>query len=347
MATNHCNTSTGKAATRQGGRHCSYIFGEDKYSDKNEVIFKAQGNIPCFAKNAKDFFEQVDENERSNGRSYRGLVVAIPTEAQDPVLWSKAFVRDVVGDKAFAMAVHANEGNPHLHLMFSERKNDAAARQLDAKKYNSRANPKDAKFKKKDWLEGVKVDYEKHVLKVAPSYKFKRGHRKGTKQLKAWQTRAIADAKLVQALPRLLEEQAQIERELEQAREQTAEKKSEAAPAEEKKAQILEQKKKPKPALERAKANAAANTAAFAAKQAATTATVQAVKERGLAFAANTSIGKAPPPQRPSQNPNGNTAAKIQREVESSLRAGDAARAEEAATFKEGQALARRPVLIR
>jgi hypothetical protein len=201
MATFHCHARSGKACKGAGARHCDYILGEGKYADKSEVVYCEHGNLPVFANCGKRFFALADQNERSNGRSYRGLTIAIPVEAADPVAWSRQLVHAIAGDQAFSFSVHLKERNPHLHLMLSERTN---SRNLPPQKYFSRANKKIRAYTEKSWLKKVKAKYLEHIRTVAPTYTpAMAGGRE--RQFSPSQPDKIAGAQAERILPKLLE----------------------------------------------------------------------------------------------------------------------------------------------
>lgn len=174
MATDFVHASNG----RNGKNHAAYIAGEGRYADKNEVVFTEDGNLPQWAKSAADFFAAADKHEAQakskKGRSYRGLMIPIPHEAPDKVQWSKDFTREVCGtDHAFRLGVHALEGNPHLHLMFSERK---TRHDLSPQEHFARGkNNKIREFTKDTWLEGVKGRMLEKIRKLVPGYVRKSG----------------------------------------------------------------------------------------------------------------------------------------------------------------------------
>lgn len=174
MATFYVKTSTGTASKSAGKRHAHYIAGEEKHDDKKEVVAVVDKNLPAWAKNAADFFGKADELERANGRSYRDLVIAIPTEAKDPTAWAQAFTDDLLKDKhAYRLAIHdKGDGNPHAHLMFCERGRNNENKADDPKSYFVRSNPKNRDFSKESWLEDTKKTYMAHVKKVAPSFEW-------------------------------------------------------------------------------------------------------------------------------------------------------------------------------
>lgn len=174
MAINFLSTRTGVAAQGAGANHVAYISGLDNHSEKNEVKLVIDKLIPAsVAKDGKAFFEQADLLERANGRSFRSLVIAIPREATDQTKWTLDFVDDLLKDKhAYRVAIHdKGDGNPHAHLMFSER---GLIEGATAKDFFSRKNPKPAHVSSmKDsaqWLVDAKALHLTHVRKVAPDF---------------------------------------------------------------------------------------------------------------------------------------------------------------------------------
>lgn len=170
MATNYLSTRTGTSGTGAGAKHAAYISALDRHADKTEVRAVIDKNIPAsVAKDGLAFFKQADELERANGRSYRSVIVAIPREAADKTAWAQTFVDALLKDKhAYRLAIHdKGDGNPHAHLMFSER---CLKEGKTAKDFFSRQNPKDRFVSHKDWLKNAKALYLTHVQKVAPDY---------------------------------------------------------------------------------------------------------------------------------------------------------------------------------
>lgn len=180
MATFYVRTTTGKASKGAGGKHADYIAGLGKYAEKDEVKSVIDKNMPDWAKDGKDFFSKADELERANGRSFRSLVIAIPTEAKQNgglEKWAQGFADDLLKDKhAYRLAIHdKGDGNPHAHLMFCERGRDPEKNKEDPKSYFVRSNKKllpNSKAESGKWLADAKKMYLNHVQKVAPDYKW-------------------------------------------------------------------------------------------------------------------------------------------------------------------------------
>ena len=207
MATNYLSTRTGAAGTGAGCKHATYISALDRHADKTEVQAVIDKNIPAsVAKDGLAFFKQADELERANGRSYRSVIVAIPREAADKTAWAQTFVDALLKNKhAYRLAIHdKGDGNPHAHLMFSER---GLKEGKTAKDFFSRQNPKYRFVSHKDWLKNAKALYLTHVQKVAPDYVPKMsGEPKIGQKLKnaspAWEAQRAKREKVVHGIRR-------------------------------------------------------------------------------------------------------------------------------------------------
>lgn len=210
MATFHCHVRSGKACKSAGTRHLDYIMGDGKYADKKDVVYCEDGNLPNFANCGKDLFSLADKNERSNGRSFRGLTIAIPNEAGDPVAWSRNLVHAIVDGQAYSFAVHLKNNNPHLHLMFSERTNN---RTLQPEKYFSRVNKKIRAYTEKTWLKKTKQKYLGHIRLVAPDYVPAMTGGK-EKQFSPSQPEQIAGVQSERIYPRLLAQEKALHQEI-------------------------------------------------------------------------------------------------------------------------------------
>lgn len=168
MATFYLDTRNGLARKNAGSTHSAYIAGEGRYADKAEVKIVIDKNLPHWATDGHDFFQNADLNERANGRSYRSLIFAIPHEAIDKTQWAEDLAYKFLGDRhAYRMAIHDDGHNPHCHLMFTERgrKDD-----LSPDKYFGRGNPKDRAMNHASWLDKAKETYLSEIRTVAPNY---------------------------------------------------------------------------------------------------------------------------------------------------------------------------------
>jgi hypothetical protein len=202
MATFYIKVNSGLACKNAGQYCAAYITGTGVHGNKHEVEKVIDKNLPVWAKDGADFFKRADELERANGRSYRGLVIAIPSEAKDKMAWVQTFVDDLLKDKhAYRLAYHFDpaKNNPHAHLMFCERGRMFEDRADDPKAYFTRKNGKDANLKRFDWLTDAKALYLAHIRKVAPDYtpamtgevKIGPEHKNGSKEYKEQRQLAI------------------------------------------------------------------------------------------------------------------------------------------------------------
>lgn len=144
-----------------------YNMREGKYSkDEAEVLYKETGNLPKWTEgNHRTFWRAADNYERG-GERYRGraakeLQIALPRELSDEakIKLAREYTRSIVGDNhAYAMAIHKGEKateNPHIHLLFSERRDDGIER--TEQQYFKRANTKSPE------LGGVKKSRDIHA----------------------------------------------------------------------------------------------------------------------------------------------------------------------------------------
>jgi hypothetical protein len=145
MAHYHFHVNPGPKG--KGADHAQYIAREGRFKEEKygEIGEKESGNLPPWARgSAARFFAAADEHERSNGNSYRELELALPVELSDAERGKlvREFVAEQIGERhAYAWAIHEPRGhNPHVHLMFSERKLDGIER--GPEQYFKRANAK-------------------------------------------------------------------------------------------------------------------------------------------------------------------------------------------------------------
>lgn len=137
---------TGKAAP-----HAAYIAREGQYAsrlDRGERLeATGTGNLPAWASSQPlAFWQAADAHERVNGTTYREMEIALPRElsAAQRADLVRGWVAQELGDThAYQWAIHvptAADGGeqPHVHLMFSERRRDGIAR--DPEVYFKRAN---------------------------------------------------------------------------------------------------------------------------------------------------------------------------------------------------------------
>lgn len=145
MAIYHLTTRGGKAHKGNAVRHVEYISREGRYSDRDDLVYSEAGNMPSWVKDdTKTFWDSCDTLERTNGRAYREFELALPRELphKENIDLVADFVREQLGTlHAYEWAIHdKNDGNPHAHIMFSERMQDGIDRSRE--QYFKRANSK-------------------------------------------------------------------------------------------------------------------------------------------------------------------------------------------------------------
>jgi hypothetical protein len=152
MALARLSMKFGKAG--KAAAHAAYIAREAQYVRRlhhgEGLEAKETGNLPAWADTEPNrFWQAADTHERANGTTYREMEIALPREltpAQRLAL-VRGFVQQELGERhAYQWAIHnpnAADGHeqPHVHLMFSERRVDGIDR--DPERYFRRHNPKD------------------------------------------------------------------------------------------------------------------------------------------------------------------------------------------------------------
>jgi hypothetical protein len=145
-----------------GAEHAQYIEREGRFKAEKygEIGEHEVGNLPEWARgSAVRFFAAADTYERSKGNSYREFEMSLPIDLPQPerVKLVREFVAEQLGDRfAYSWAIHEPNGhNPHVHIMFSERKLDGIER--GPEQYFKRANtkhPERGGHLKSDWFTG-------------------------------------------------------------------------------------------------------------------------------------------------------------------------------------------------
>ena len=176
MAIYHLSVKTG---SRIGGQSAlaksNYNEREGKYQkDSEELEYKESGNMPEWAEDdPQKYWAAADEHERANGRLYREVEFALPRELNERERHEVAssFAKHLTGEERlpYTLAVHRggqDGGNPHAHLMISERVNDGIERSAERwfKRYNAKEPEKGGArkttaTKPRDWLEQTREDW--------------------------------------------------------------------------------------------------------------------------------------------------------------------------------------------
>src|SRR6266851_3475344 len=144
-----------KHASRRQGRsalaHANYIAREGAYAQgrfAEQFVEVEHRNMPAWAQDTPQaFWAAADTYERANGRLYTELEIALPRELSRPEqeALARSFIDSEIGTAhpcSWALHVsHALDGGeqPHVHVMFSERRHDGIDRGPDL--FFRRANP--------------------------------------------------------------------------------------------------------------------------------------------------------------------------------------------------------------
>ena len=181
MAVYHLKVGFG---SRAGGQSASakndYIEREGRYAADGEEREEERehvehGHMPAWAQDDPHaYWQAADEHERANGRLYSEVQFALPREldAGGRRELAGAFAEQVCSRERlpYTLALHRggpDGGNPHAHLMFSERGNDGIAR--SAAQWFKRHNPKapaqggarkSRAAKAGDWLDTTRQAWE-------------------------------------------------------------------------------------------------------------------------------------------------------------------------------------------
>lgn len=103
--------------------------------------------MPSWAKDEpRDYWQAADNYERSNGRLYVEVEVALPKELskQEQIKLAHDYAQSLTHENKlpYTMAIHEGKGsNPHAHLIISERMNDGIERSQS--QWFSQAHPRD------------------------------------------------------------------------------------------------------------------------------------------------------------------------------------------------------------
>ena len=177
MSLYHLSTSVG---SRAGGQSASakddYIEREGRYGqDRSEVEHVESGHMPGWAEeDPHAYWEAADAHERANGRLFREVEFALPTELDEGERRELAleFAQFLTSGERlpYTLAIHRGGGeNPHCHLVISERSNDGLERTAETwfKRYNGKA-PEQGGARKvstasKEWLQSTREAWAEHA----------------------------------------------------------------------------------------------------------------------------------------------------------------------------------------
>lgn len=158
--------------------HMEYINREGRYKNKEDLIEKQTKNLPREFKNIEEFWKSCEAYERANANLFRELEISLPKELtrEENKKLVKAFAEHLFGeDYVYNYAIHQPEDfggdpQPHVHLMFCERKLDGIERtkeQFFKQHYSFNPEKSGAKknvyWTKKEALENIREDWETFI----------------------------------------------------------------------------------------------------------------------------------------------------------------------------------------
>ena len=143
--------------------HLDYINRDEKYGKKEDLLFKEVRNLPEEFSDIKDFWKCAETYERKNSNLYRELEISLPREftPEENKKMVDNFCENLFGKEyVYNYAIHNPKSfdgdmQPHVHIMFFERKIDDIKRDKDKyfKRYNSKNIEKGGWRKDKKWNE--------------------------------------------------------------------------------------------------------------------------------------------------------------------------------------------------
>lgn len=147
-----------KAIKSSASAKIEYIARAGKYSYSSKAedkVYYSENNLPYWAKNAKDFFSEMDRQEVSKQEKEYNLLskeekkvfdskkidlnrkvkcreieFALPNELskEEQIKFTEEYCKEILGDNhVYTFAIHENKGalsgekNPHVHLVYSDR----------------------------------------------------------------------------------------------------------------------------------------------------------------------------------------------------------------------------------
>ena len=132
---------------------------------------------PWAEDDSQKYWAAADAGERANGRLYREVEFALTRElnAAERVEVASSFAKHLTGEERlpYTLTIHRggeDGGNPHAHLMFSERTNDGIERSAERrfKRYNAQEPEKGGARKSTptkpwEWLENTREQWADHA----------------------------------------------------------------------------------------------------------------------------------------------------------------------------------------
>ena len=172
MAIYHLTLKAGsRSSGKSAGAKCNYINKQGRYAKNNsEVTLSCSENLPAWAKSSHDFWTAADNFERKNACIFKEIEFSLPAELSEHQQQKLAlsFAKDILKKQPFSLAIHdKKDGNPHCHLMFSERANDGIERTKE--QFFKRANnkkpelggaKKNRALNSKNWLKQIRPRWQ-------------------------------------------------------------------------------------------------------------------------------------------------------------------------------------------
>ena len=155
--------------------HSDYINREKKYDKKKDLLFKEVRNLPEEFNDIKDFWKCAETYERKNSNLYRELEISLPREftPKENKKIVDNFCENLFGKEyVYNYAMHNPKSfdgdmQPHVHIMFFERKIDDIKRDKNKyfKRYNSKNVEKggwrkDEKWNERSTLKNIRKEWE-------------------------------------------------------------------------------------------------------------------------------------------------------------------------------------------
>lgn len=159
-----------------GRAHYDYISGDGKYKrigTDDDIRLSNSVNMPSWAKSPRDFWKE----EEKKGDGYRKIELALPIELckNSQNLIVEEFMSSNFNHYAYSYAIHDSKDgkNPHVHIMFSERKIEVEREEPDRESYFKKSRTrKDGTISggyKKD-VSIIKGNRKAWVLKIRESW---------------------------------------------------------------------------------------------------------------------------------------------------------------------------------
>lgn len=153
----------------------AYVLREGRHATKaDELVHTESGNMPGWVKDDPGtYWQAADEFERANGCLFREVEFSLPRELSraQQIALASTFCRHLADSRSlpWTMALHdAGTGNPHVHLMLSERQNDGIERSREQwfRRFNAKEPEKGGALKTRAlgpgarWVEFIRGQWE-------------------------------------------------------------------------------------------------------------------------------------------------------------------------------------------